>query len=396
MALILQALKEKFPPIYELLLKNQKEKNLIFFAPNKQLYSKNYLDDKSFYYNHIFQKSRFDPSLYTNFYGKVLKCVGGKTFKTYLGWSLEMTMNVIDEGYTIDDGLFFFQTDGICIEKDSKTDIIKDRKSIPLKKFNKSSDYIKYYSKYDVPEFKNFQRGIKSMKSFLFSILNNYLLLKGYEENYADLLHDKINKFISAFEIIFRDKSAIAREFVDSYIFPMIYDKIMEKIDSFYLEEQKILKNKIDENIDKYGIIELNLDSSFSNCKFEEVYEKIDNLKNNKTNFEKIQCLFEIYNSMKNEIKVEYEKKNNKIFEITDDILKASWIFVLANYIKIYDAKNIYLEYLFFKYFSINKGYEADSYILASFVSSIEKMQEELLYKSKTPKIELIKFSSLD
>ena len=102
MALILQALKEKFPPIYELLLKNQKEKNLIFFAPNKQLYSKNYLDDKSFYYNHIFQKSRFDPSLYTNFYGKVLKCVGGKTFKTYLGWSLEMTMNVIDEGYTIE------------------------------------------------------------------------------------------------------------------------------------------------------------------------------------------------------------------------------------------------------------------------------------------------------
>ena len=40
MASILQALKEKFPSIYELLLNNQKEKNLIFLGPNKQLYLK--------------------------------------------------------------------------------------------------------------------------------------------------------------------------------------------------------------------------------------------------------------------------------------------------------------------------------------------------------------------
>ena len=101
-------------------------------------------------------------------------------------------------------------------------------------------------------------------------------------------------------------------------------------------------------------------------------------------------------NSMINEIQNQYEKINGNSLEIQGDIINSCWIYILANYIKIYDAKNIYLEYLFFKYFSINKGYEADSYILASFVSSIEKMQEELLYKSKTPKIELIKFSSLD
>ena len=395
MALILNALKSKFPSIYELLLNNQKEKNLIFFGPNKQLYSKDYLDDKSFYYNHIFQKSRFDPSLYTNFYGKVLKCFNGKTFKTYLGWTLDMTINVIDEGYN-GDGLFFFQTDGICIEKDSKAEIIKERQSIPLKQFNKSSEYIKYYSKYDTRDYKNFQRGIKSMKSFVFSILNNYLLLKGYEENFANILHQKINKFISAFEIIFKDKSSIARDFVDSYIFSLIYDKIMEKMDLFYSEEQKMLKKKIDENINKYGIIELNLDNSLINCKFEETFEKIDTLKNNKTSFEKIQCLFEIYNSMVNEYKIEYEKKNNTTLEIQDDILKGCWTYVLTNYIYKFDAKNIYNEYLFFKYFYINKGYEANNYILTSFIYSIEVIQNELLNKNKTPKIELIKFSSLD
>ena len=396
MALIFNALKTKFPSIYELLLNNQKEKNLIFFAPNNKLYTKEYLDDKSFYYNHIFQKSQFDPSLYINLFGKVLKCDNGKTYKTYLGWTLPMTINVIDEGYTEGDGLFFFQTDGICIEKDSKAEIIKERQSIPLRKFNKSSEYLKYYSEFDKKEFKNFQRGIKSMKSFVFSILNNYLLLKGYEEDFANVLHDKINNFVTAFEIIFRDKSSIAREFVDSYIFSLIYEKIMEKIDIFYLEEKALLKKKLDENIHKYGIIELNLDSSLSNCKFEDAFEKIDDLKNNKTSFEKMQCLFEIYNSMTNEFKIEYEKNNNKSFEIQDGILKGCWTYILTNYIHIKDAGNIYNEYLFFKYFCINKGYEAYNYILTSFITSVEVLEKELLNKNKTPKIELIKCSSLD
>ena len=137
MASVLQSLKEKFPSIYELLLKNQKEKNLIFLGPNKQLYLKDYLNDKSFYYNHIFQKSQFDPNLYINFYGKVLKCSNGKTFETYLGWSEKpeksekMTINIIEEGYN-QDGLFFYQTDGICIEKDYSAVKISEKQTYEL------------------------------------------------------------------------------------------------------------------------------------------------------------------------------------------------------------------------------------------------------------------------
>ena len=116
MANVIKSLKEKFPDIYNLLLQNQKnQKNLIFFGPNKQLYARDSLGDKSFYYNHIFQKSKFDPTLYTNFYGKVLKAITEKEFKTYLGWTREMTINIIEQGYN-EDSLFFYQTDGICIE----------------------------------------------------------------------------------------------------------------------------------------------------------------------------------------------------------------------------------------------------------------------------------------
>ena len=398
MAFVLKTLKEKFPDVYDLLLNNQKEKPLIFLAPSGKIYAKDSLNDKSFYYHHIFQQSQFDSSLYTNFYGKVLKRIQEKTFITYLRWSRDMEINIIDENYN-EDGLFFLQTDGICIETDSKVERIAGEtsiQSIPLKKFETSEEYLKYYNEFDKPDYKNFQKGIKSMKSFIVTILNNYIFLKGYEENFSSILNENINKFITAFQIIFRDKSSIAQEFVDSYIFSNLYDKIMKKIDSFYFKEQKELKNKVDENINKFGIIELNLDSSLLNCNFDETYEKIKDLKNYKTYFEKIKCLIEINNYMLNEAKREYEKINNTKFEAQGDLLAGCWLHLLANYINKNDATHIYNEYLFFKYFRINKKYEQNDYILSNFISSIEMLQKELLSKDENQKIELVKAISFD
>ena len=379
MALILQALKEKFPPIYELLWKNQKEKNLIFFAPNKQLYSKSYLDDKSFYYNHIFQKSKFDPSLYTNFYGKVLKSISEKTFKTYLGWSLEMTINIIESNYN-EDGLFFYQTDGICIEEYSQASKVKtDETSITIKKCLTSNEYLEYYSKYDLPLYTNFQKGINSMKSFIFSINNNYLLLKGHEEYYSKIFRQNITQFISAFEIIFKNNSIIAREFVDSYIFSNLYDKIMKKLDSFYQNEQKELKTKLDNNIDKYGIIELKLDNCLLKCTFNETFESLESLKNIKTSYEKSNCLIQINDVMIKEAKTIYEDEYEKKFEIQGDILLGLWTYILAQYMHKNGVNFIYLEYLFFKYFTLGKGYEENDYIIQNLVGSMEIIQNELL-----------------
>ena len=394
MAFILQSLKEKFPQIYDLLLDNQKDNNLIFLSPNKQLYAKKSLNDKSFYYNHIFQKSRFDPTLYTNFNGKVLKSIDGKTFTTYLGWSLDMTINVIEESYN-EDNLFFFQTDGICIEEDAKVAKVSDRTFIKLMKFKTYKEYIDYYSEFNVPMFKNFQRVIKSMETFLSEIFNNYILLKGFEEDFSLTLKEKINNFISACVKILRDKS-IAREFVDSFIFPSIYDKIMKKMESFYSKEQAQLKREIDKNIEKYSIIELNLDSSIEDCDFDKTFKKIGNLKKYKTCFEKNNCLLDIFNSMINEIQDKYEKENEKKFEIQDDTLKSCWAYVLAKYININDAKDIYNEFLFFNYFQINKGYEKDIYISMSFISSVMLLQNELLNENDIPQIEIIKINTSD
>ena len=384
MANVLKSLKEKFPDLYYLLLENQKKSNLIFFGPSTQLYARDSLTDKSFYYNHIFQKSRFDPNLYTNFYGKVLKSINDKGFQTYLGWSLDMTFNVIESNYN-DDGLFFFQTDGICIEEASRTEkITTDKQSFPLKRCSNSTEYLKYYAQYDLPKYSYFQKGIKSMKSFIFLIENNYLLLKGNEEYFSYIFREKIPKFISAFEIIFKNNTNIAREYVDSYIFLNLYDKIMNKLDSFYSKEQKDLKLKIDENVDKYGIIELNLDTSLLKCNFTETFNSFEKLKDTKTSFEKTNSLLEINSIMMEEVKTVYENENGKKLEIQGDLLLGCWTYILAHYIQMYDASSIYLDYLFFKYFKIGKGYEKNDYIIQNFVGSMELLQNELLNSEKT------------
>lgn len=379
MAFVIKSLKENFPDIYELLLKNQKSQNLIFFGPNGQLYARDSLKDKSFYYNHIFQKSRFDPTLYTNFYGKVLKSITEKTFKTYLGWSLEMTINVI-ESFSNEDGLFFFQTDGICIEEYSQASKVKtDETSIPLKRCLNSKEYLEYYLQYDLPLYTNFQKGINSLKSFIFSINNNYLLIKGHEEYYSKIFIQNISQLISAFEIIFKNNSIIAREFVDSYVFSKLYDYIMKKLDSFYRNEQKELKIKLDNNIEKYGIIELKLDGSLLNCTFNETFESFENLKNLKTSYEKSNSLIQINEIMIKEAKTIYEDENEKKFEIQGDTLLGCWTYILAQYMHKHGVNFIYMEYLFFKYFKIGKGYEQNDYIIQNFVTSMEILQKELL-----------------
>lgn len=379
MANVIKSLKEKFPDIYNLLLQNQKnQKNLIFFGPNKQLYARDSLGDKSFYYNHIFQKSKFDPTLYINFYGKVLKAITEKEFKTYLGWTREMTINIIEQGYN-EDSLFFYQTDGICIEKDADYSKIKTEKiTIPVEQCADSSQYLTYYSKFNTPVYNNFQKGIQSMDSFIFSLKYNYLLIKGHEEYYSNIFRNNISKLISSFELIFKNNSIVAREYVDSYIFSQMYDLIMKKLASFYINEQKDLKKKLDDNIEKFGVLELKLDRSLSKCTFSETLKNFENLKDKKTSFEKSNCLIEINNIMIKEAETIYESENEKKFDIQGDTLAACWTYILAKYMYENDVNFIYLEYLFFKYFQIGKGYEENDYIKINFIGAMESIQNEL------------------
>ena len=377
---VISSLKENFPDIYQFLLKNQKEKDLIFLVPDGKLYARDSLTDKFFYYHHIFQKSKFDPTLYTNFYGKVLKLIKEKTFKSYLGWSIDLTINLIESNYN-DDGLQYFLTDGICLEEFSNAQKVNtDEKSLPLQKCKDSSEYVKYYSQFDNPKYYLFQKGMKSMKSFILSIKNNYILIKGHEEYFYHFFREKLSKFISAFEIIFKDNLVISREFVDSYVFSNLYDIIMKKLDDFYSSEQKELKNKLNESIYKYTIQELYLDSSLNRCKFDKVFNELNKLETLKTIYEKTNCLIDINSKILEEARNEYENENKKKFEVQGDLLSSLWTHVLAQYILKNNETKIFLDYLFLKNFRIN-GYEENDYIVINFISSIELFQKELLNK---------------
>ena len=393
MANVLKSLKEKFPDLY-LLLKNQN--NLRFFAPNKLLYAKDSLNDKSFYYNHIFKKSEFDSDLLTNFNGKVLKKIKDNTYKTYLGWTYDKTITIIEELMN-SDGINFSQTDSVCTDENQEVLKYSDRQSIPLKKCETAKEYINYYSQYQNEEYNDFKRGMESMKSFLFYILNNCTLLKGYEENFAEILKGHIKKFISGFEIIFKDKSSIACELVDSYIFSQIYDKIMEKFDNFYSEEQKELKNKVIENISKYDISQFMIEKTIIslNINFDEAFDKIKKLKKYKTFFEKEKCLNKINESLINEVTTKYEKVTDEKLDIQGDILINCWTLFIANFIKKYEIKFIYRDYLFLKFFEIGEAKDKNGYIITNFIVAIETLKKELLIQNDRPKVELLKVNSL-
>ena len=393
MANVLKSLKEKFPDLY-LLLKNQN--NLRFFAPNKLLYAKDSLNDKSFYYNHIFKKSEFDSDLLTNFNGKVLKKIKNNTYKTYLGWTYDKTITIIEELMN-SDGINFSQTDSVCTDENQEVLKYSDRQSIPLKKCETAKEYINYYSQYQNEEYNDFKRGIESMKSFLFYILNNCTLLKGYEKNFAEILKGHIKKFISGFEIIFKDKSSIACELVDSYIFSQIYDKIMEKFDNFYSEEQKELKNKVIENISKYDISQFMIEKTIIslNINFDEAFDKIKKLKKYKTFFEKEKCLNKINESLINEVTTKYEKVTDEKLDIQGDILINCWTLFIANFIKKYEIKFIYRDYLFLKFFEIGEAKDKNGYIITNFIIAIETLKKELLIQNDRPKVELLKVNSL-
>ena len=376
MSNLIKALKENFPDLYKL-LKNQKKNNLIFFSPNPKLYDKNSIKDKSFYYSHIFQKSRFNSSLYTNFYGKVLKEIKDKTFKTYLGWSIDKTINIV-ESIRNDDEIEFLQTDGICIEEKVEK-VVTDKYPLTVKKCKNSKEYLDYYSQYNSPTYTYFQKGIEAMDSFIFAINNNYLLLKGGEGYLKNLFQEKIPKFIKAFSIILKYNTKIATEFVDSYIFLKLYDNIMKKLDSFYSKEKNDLKKKLEENIEKYGILELKLDKSLLKCNFTEPYNALDLLKDTKTYFEKVNCLKTINTILIKEIKTVYETTNRRKLEIQTDLLVGCWSYILSHYIAKDDKNNIFLDYLFFKYFKFGNEYDENDYIIKNFMASMQNFENELL-----------------
>ena len=241
-------------------MRNQGENGLIFFVPNARFYSSDSLGDKSFYYSHIFKKSNYDPCLYINLLGKVMKSIDQKKFVTELGFKNLFEINVKNTSVN-EEGILSYIIDGICIDGLNNLQIVdsgKDKSEFLFKRFSTSNEYIEYYNSEElknVEKYKNFNLGKSNLNKFIYAMKNNNILMKENEEAYGSVFCNSATKLINFFSgrvflnsnqnVSENEKEQLklaAAEFVDSYIFKDLYDDIMKKFHEFYKEEESQIK----------------------------------------------------------------------------------------------------------------------------------------------------------
>ena len=253
MAHVLKALKDQFSDLYELLKNNQGESGLLFLVPNARYYSKESLNDKNFYYSHIFKKSNYDPTLYVNFIGKVMKSSDGKKFVPALGFKSVFELNVKSSGVN-EDSILFFSIDGICIDEDTQLSVVGkevEETNFEFKKCETSEEYISYYSDKQLEDkkYKKYKKAKSNLDKFVYSMKNNNILMKGYEDSYSKIFNEYISKLISIFTSVLKNnenrniknQEIIAKEYVDSFVYKDLYNDIMTKLIEFYSGEEEQL-----------------------------------------------------------------------------------------------------------------------------------------------------------
>ena len=398
MANILKSLKEQFSDIYELLKTNQGENGLLFLAPNARYYSKDALSDKNFYYSHIFKKSNYDPTLYVNFLGKVMKSLDGKKFTPALGFVNKFVVNVKTTGIN-EDNVPFFATDGICIDEQTQISIVgkEIEANFEYKRCDSSEEYIRYYSNEILKDkkFKKYNKAKSNLDKFVYSMKNNNILMKGYEDSYSKIFNEYIGKLIVIFTSVFKNnenstskiQEIIAKEYVDSFVYKDLYNDIMNKLTDFYSGEEEQLNKKLKENLSKFDIDELKLPNSIANCDFSSVFKNLKLLGEYKTSFEKTKFLILINETMINEAKRSYEKETGKNLEIQGDFMQSCWVYIIAHS----GAKNLIAESIFFKLFQVKRGFGENDYIINSFVVAVEIIRNELLKNEKDINVYMVK-----
>ena len=406
MSTILNTLKLKFSDIYNLLKNNQGENGLIFFAPNPRYYSSDSLEDKSFYYSHIFKKSNYDPCLYINFIGKVMKSIDNKKFVTELGFKSLFEINVKNTSVN-EEGILSYITDGICIDGSNDMKVVDstsgNKSEFNFKRCTNSDEYIEYYNKDELKnkeKYKNFNLGKSNLDKFIYAMKNNNILMKENEEAYGSVFSNSASKLINYFSnYVFKNSNQninenekeqlklAAAEFVDSYIFKDLYDEIMKKFREFYKEEEIQIIKQLKENIAKFSIDELKLPNSISNCKFSSVKKNLVKLPTYKTYFEKMNFLAEINEQIFNEVKDTYKKSTGKNLDIQADTMIQCWIYVLAN--SSFDG--LIPEALFFETLLLQKDKGQNAIIASSFVGAVKYIKNELLKNEKDINVFMVK-----
>ena len=404
MSTILNSLKEKFIDIYELLLKNSGENNLIFFVPNARFYSVESLNDKTFFYSHIFKKSNYNPNLYVNFLGKVMKSTDKKKFVAELGFKNRFELNV-KSSYIYDKNILCYTTDGICIDGENNMAVVETSKEkntdFVFKRCLNSKEYIEYYSnkELETEKYSKFKKGKLNLDKFIYAMKNNNILMKENEDAYGIVFSNSAAKLISYFAGLFQNFSEnsnqsekdqlkiAASEFVDSFIFKELYDDIMQKFQEFYKEEELQIKKKLKENINKYSIDESKLPNSLANCKFSCVNKNLANLSLYKTYFEKKRFLAEINDQIIKEVDDTYKKATGKELGKNADYMIGFWMYILAHS----GVDNLISEALFLETLNIQNEKGQDEVIANSFIVAVNTLKNELLRNEKDINVFMVK-----
>ena len=300
-----------------------------------------------------------------------------------------------------EDSILFYAIDGICIDGETNISVVGkevEESNFDFRKCDSSEEYIKYYTNEQLKDkkYKRYNKARSNLDKFVYSMKNNNILMKGYEDAYSKIFSEYITKLINIFSSVLKNNNdnrnqkkseIIAQEYVDSFVYKDLYDDIMKKLKEFYSGEEEQLNKKLKENISKFDIDEMKLPNSIANCDFSTVYKNLKLLNEYKTSFEKTNFLMQINDAMINEAKRTYEKETGKSLEIQGDFMQSCWVYIIAHS----GAKNLIAESLFFKLFQVKKGLGENDYIINSFVFAVEYIKNELLRSEKDINVYMVK-----
>ena len=377
-----QVLKTKFPELTNLI----SNKGYILIAPAKSVITESELTLK-FYYNHIYKVSKYDPTLYINLNGKILKSEEDH-FETFLNWTKPLKLEIKElNQMSLGTNVYiqYYQLSNAACDESIQSTFVSSKESnkedeVPSCKT--MNDYLNFFN-----ENKNSEKIKIVLKELIHSLKNNFIFMKGYESSYVLNFKESVNKFIDCYIIgtqkneenikpflSKKNNDNVIYQFVESLVFSNIYDFIKKNLNEFFKEKNEEFKNNIKENIYKYELSGLNVNEICKNCKFEKAIEKINEIEKLKTVFEKTRLLSEVNSLITEEVRYEYESAK-KIFSPNSDLLLQFWIFVISHC----NIQNIFAEQFFLTSFSLYKGFGPDVYIFTTFITAFSIIEKEMI-----------------
>ena len=236
-------------------------------------------------------------------------------------------------------------------------------------------------------------------KKFIKDMKNNYMFMKGYEENYSKIFNYKKYKLIKKFTELLGNKVEnfdanfkIISELVDSLVFdektakesdpnfPGLYVYLFQNcLVKFYEEDDKKVKKYLKENPSKYDWDSMKIDEIYFKCRFEKPIKMLEKISTKKTVFEKKEILNEVNTLIIEEAKNVFESKEKKNFNLDGNDLLNFWIYIVAHC----NLENMLAEAKFVSLFG-SGGYNSDDYIAVNFASAVEGIKDEILKSVNT------------